>query len=152
MILRVILAAACLATAGCTVLPNDPDGTLDRVRAERLFRVGLISSGGLRSPSAEEARFLRRVAAATQAHAALREGAADRLMAGLQDGSLDLVIGELAPATPWMTEVAVLMPIGERIDRKGHMLVAPAAKNGENAWIMLLEREARAVAAELSPR
>lgn len=137
---------AALALAGCDRLPRDPDGTLDRVRSERSFRVGLIAAGDAPVGGAETKAFLGRVAAATGATPALKEGASEPLLIELEDGDLDLVVGPLSPESPWLGKVALLRPIGETLAPQ-HLLVTPIARNGENRWIMLLEREARATAA-----
>ena len=142
---RLALCAA-LALAGCDRLPQDPDGTLDRVRAERRFRVGLIAAGDAPVGVEETKAFLARVAAATGARPALKEGASEPLLIALEDGELDLVIGPLSPESPWLGKVALLRPIGESLAPQ-HLLVTPIARNGENRWIMLLERQARATAA-----
>jgi hypothetical protein len=140
LLLCVLLAAA----AACDSIPADPDGTLDKVRSERIFRAGLISSGKDRAAPSQEKRFLERVAAATGARPELEEGAAEPLLLGLEEGELDLVIGPLAPDSPWVTRVAIIRPIGETLEPP-RLVVVPIARNGENRWIMLLEREARAV-------
>jgi hypothetical protein len=135
------------ALLGCDSIPRDPDGTLDRVRASRTFRVGMIASGDHRPGDGLERAFLDRVAAATGAQPVTVQGAAEPLLLELEDGRVDLVIGAVGSETPWKTEVAVLRPFGETESPPGFLLV-PIARNGENAWIMLLEREARAVRAE----
>lgn len=140
-----------LAAAGCDSLPKDPEGTLDRVRAEHVFRVGLIASGDNRFQSERERDFLLRVARAANARPAIVEGSAEPLLVELADGRLDLVIGMLSPESPWVGRVAVLRPLGETV-RGAKALLVPIARNGENRWIMLLEREARDVAAEGGPR
>ena len=142
---RLALCAA-LALAGCDRLPQDPDGTLDRVKAERRFRVGLIAAGDSPVGAAETGAFLARVAAATGASAVVKEGASEPLLLELEDGQLDLVVGPLSPESPWLGKVALLRPIGETLEPQ-HLLLTPIARNGENRWIMLLEREARSVAA-----
>lgn len=43
--------------------------------------------------------------------------------------------------------VSILPPLGEQVGSDGHVHLAAAARNGENAWIALLHREARDVAA-----
>jgi hypothetical protein len=128
-------------------IPRDPDGTLDRVRAERSFRVGLIASGDRRVGADREQAFLKRVAAATGASPVVTDGAAEPLLLRLEEGDLDLVLGPVSPKSPWMSEVAILRPLGQTIEAP-HLLVVPIARNGENDWIMLLEREARAVMAD----
>lgn len=143
---RLALCAA-LALAGCDRLPRDPDGTLDRIRAERSFRVGLIATGDVEIGAGRRDAFLERVARATGAAPAVKEGATEPLLLELQDGQLDLVIGVISPDSPWVSRVAQLKPIGETLAPQ-HLLLTPMARNGENRWIMLLEREARTVAAE----
>jgi ABC-type amino acid transport substrate-binding protein len=146
---RLALCAA-LALAACDRLPRDPDGTLDRVRAERRFRVGLIATGGTPIGAEPESVFLARVARAAGAQPVLKEGASEPLLLELEDGRLDLVIGPLSPESPWVDRVALLRPIGETVAPQ-HLLLTPIARNGENRWIMLLEREARTVAAGERP-
>jgi hypothetical protein len=136
---------AALALAACDRLPRDPDGTLDRVRAERRFRVGLIATGNAPIGADRTRAFLGRLAAVTGATPILKEGAAEPLLIELEGGELDLVIGPLSPESPWLSRVALLRPIRESVAPQ-HLLLTPIARNGENRWIMLLEREARAVA------
>jgi hypothetical protein len=145
-----IAFCAALALAACDRLPKDPDGTLDRVRVERSFRVGLIAAGD-EPVGAERARaFLARVARATGAKPLMKQAASEPLLLELEDGKLDLVIGPLSPESPWVERVALLQPIGEPVAPQ-HLLLTPIARNGENRWIMLLEREARAIAAGEGP-
>jgi len=143
---RFALCAA-LALAGCDSLPKDPDGTLDRVRAQHSFRVGLIATGDVQIGAERRDAFLGRVARATGAAPTVKEGATEPLLLELQDGQLDLVVGIISPDSPWLGRVTLLRPIGETIAPQ-HLLLTPMARNGENRWIMLLEREARAVATE----
>lgn len=141
---------AALALAGCDRLPRDPDGTLDRVRAERRFRVGLIADGEAAIGEVRARALVARVAGATGATPVVKEGASEPLLLDLEDGRLDLVIGLLSPDSPWLGRVALLRPIGETVAPQ-HLLLTPAARNGENRWIMLLEREAGATAAGERP-
>ena len=52
------LAAALLALAGCSDFPRDPDGTLERVEAAGVIRLGVVS-GAAREPVAEARREVR---------------------------------------------------------------------------------------------
>lgn len=144
--IRPLILCALLCAAGCGRIPADPEGTLDRVREDRTFRAGLISSGERRAAGTEEKKFLDRVAAATGARPILTEGAAEPLLLELEEGGLDLVVGPVGPDSPWKKRVAILRPIGMTIEPPS-LLIVPIARNGENRWIMLLEREARAVRA-----
>ncbi len=139
---------AVLALAGCDRLPEDPDGTLDRVKAERSFRVGLIATGDSAFGAEEQRAYLSRVARATGATPRVREGASEPLLIALEEGKLDLVIGPLSPESPWLSRVALLEPIGETRTPQ-HLALTPIARNGENRWIMLLEAEARPFAERL---
>lgn len=136
--------------AGCGQFPKDPDGTLNRVRAEHVFRVGIVAPGpgpGTLGRQQTQA-FLAGISAATGAKPSVSTGASEPLLAKLEDGKLDLVVGALDPASPWVKRVAMIPPLHERVSLGEHYLLTPMAKNGENAWIMLLEREAREAVAE----
>jgi ABC-type amino acid transport substrate-binding protein len=138
--IRTFLLATALLAAGCDSIPADPDGTLERVRADRLFRVGLIASHA--PPPNGAADLLRRLSRATGAKAAVERGPAEALLTRLEEGELDLVLGEFAEQSPWSAQVTLTEPIGAR----GATVLAAAARNGENAWIALVHREARAAA------
>ena len=137
-----ILLAAALFIGGCDAIPADPDGTLDRVRSERQFRVGLIASHGRPFAPDRAQDLLKRLSRATGARAAVERGAAESLLTKLEEGRLDLVLGEFAEKSPWAAQVTLTEPIGA----SGTTVLAAAARNGENAWIALVHREARAAA------
>ncbi len=141
MILR-LSAAGLLLLAACGEMPRDPEGTLERVRAEHVFRVGLISSGDHRDDAHRERDFLLRVARATGAQPVVTEGAAEPLLLKLEEGGLDLVVGTVAEKSPWLGRVAILEPLTQ-LGGEPARIVSPIARNGENAWIMLLEHHAR---------
>lgn len=146
MIARLAICTALVA--GCSDIPRDPEGTLDRIRAQQLFKVGVIEA---HSPSDDwqgrSDQFVRRLAARTGARAEVQRGAAEPLLMKVEHGELDLVIGPLAPTSPWEGHVSVLPALAEHVRPDGHLRLAPVARNGENAWIGLLHREALAVRA-----
>jgi hypothetical protein len=141
---------AALTLAACDRLPTDADGTLDRVRAERRFRVGLIAAGGAPAGAGPQAAFLARIARATGARPVIKQGASEPLLLDLEDGGLDLVVGPLSSESPWLERVALLPSLGS-VAGPHEVLVTPIARNGENRWIMLLEAEARAVGGGKAP-
>ena len=124
--------------AACDPIPRDPERTLDRVRATRIIRVGEVAgdAAGAWRP------LLARVAAATGARPAWQRDSLEPLLLRLEAGELDLVVGGVfAKRTPWKSRVT-LGPVLRKDGEVGHHAVA---RNGENAWVMLLEREARAL-------
>jgi hypothetical protein len=141
---RIALCTA-LALAACDRLPTDPDATLDRIRSERSFKVGLIATGKATVGAEQQRLFLARVARATGARPVIETGASEPLLLDLEDGGLDLVIGPLSTESPWVDRVALLEPLGAA-PGPHKTVVTPIARNGENRWITLLEHEARAVA------
>lgn len=138
----VLFVLAALALSACANFPTDPDGTLDRVRSAHVFRVGIIAG----SWAGPQRPFLAGLSNATGARPHIFLGPAETLLTDLEAGKLDLVLGTVAPDSPWAAEVAFLQPIGEQPGTR-RLLLIPMAKKGENAWIMLLERQARAIRA-----
>ena len=134
--------------AACQDYPRDVEGTLARVRAERVVRVGLIAGAAEERDRAAIAAYLDRVGKAAGARPEITRGAAEPLLLRLDQGALDLVIGDMAEGTPWVSDVMVIEPIAAHPLGKERILVSPMARNGENRWIMLLERAVRDGAAE----
>ncbi|HYD08051.1 MAG TPA: hypothetical protein VEC60_20110 [Reyranella sp.] len=128
------------AAAACADYPRDIDGTLDRIRESRVLRVGAT----LAPDDVDLAQdYVSRLERATGARATMSAGPAEQQIALLEAGELDLVIGDFAEDSPWLTEVAVIEPLNERVVGDRMVGLAPVAANGENRWIMLLEREVR---------
>lgn len=126
---------AAVLLAGCSDYPRDVEGTLDRVRAERIIRVGLVAG----TPRSERLdAFLAALGRASGARPHIVSGSAETLFPRLDDGALDLVIGEFGEASPWVDEVAIIEPLVA-----GEPALGPAARNGENRWIMLVEKVVR---------
>ena len=137
------LAAGAVLLASCGAYPRDIDGTRERVEAGHVMRVGIFQ-GSLAGPDrALAAAFLARLSRATGAEPRLVTDAAEPLLARLEAGELDLVIGEIAEDSPWLTDVAVIEPLSEHSLGERTVGLSPIARNGENRWVMLLEREVR---------
>ena len=140
---RALIAAGLALVAACGSLPRDIEGTRDRVESSRVIRVGLFQ-GSLSGPDrARAAAWLDRLSRATGARPQFVTGAAEPLLSRLQAGELDLVIGEVALDSPWLDEVAVIEPLARHEVGGRTIGLSPIARNGENRWIMLLEREVR---------
>lgn len=131
--------------AGCGNIPRDPDGTLDRVRRDHVIRTGLVQGGSAADASGWR-RVLARVAANTGALPVFRSGALEPLLLDLEAGELDLVVGgRFDEKTPWKTRVTLGPPIGSIETPAGTTGGHIVARNGENAWIMLIQRETKAL-------
>ena len=110
------VAAVALAAAlsGCEV-PQDPDGTLDRVR-DGTMRVGVTESdpwvdvADPNRPRGVEPTIVRRFAATLDADIEWVDGSEEELMGALKEGQLDLVVGGLTTQTPWKKEAALTRP------------------------------------------
>ena len=146
MKLAPLLAVALIACAGCSDLPRDPDGTLERVMRERQFRVGIVASSG--GVHASHQALVARLARATGARPLIEQDSAEPLLIRLEEGDVDLVLGEFEHKGPWTTQVHMLPALARRTAGDREIVVAAAAANGENRWIMLVDREARALGAQ----
>ncbi|MEO6389126.1 MAG: hypothetical protein ABIT16_11655 [Croceibacterium sp.] len=134
--------------ASCSTYPRDIDGTLDRIEQSHVVRVGLAELRPGQQAKAQQ--FIARIEHVTGARATIDMAPAEAQLARLEEGGLDLVIGEFADDTPWIETVAVLEPLDHRAVGHHQFGLAPAAANGENCWIGLLEHEIRSATA--SPR
>jgi hypothetical protein len=141
--MKYLLCLPMLMLVACQNYPRDTAGTLDRVHADHVIRVGLIAGEAEARDRARIAAYLDRVGKATGARPVVTRGAAEPLLLRLDQGALDLVIGDMSETTPWATDVMVIEPIGDTMIGKERVLLSPIARNGENQWIMLLERAVR---------
>jgi hypothetical protein len=140
-----MLLVGITVTAACGSYPDDVESTLSSIQSAHVIHVGLIA-GTDRSPNFAKAQiYLRQVSKDVGATVELREGSTEALLAEVEQGSLDLVIGEIAVDSPWLPDIAVVEPIAERRVGKRSLGLGAIARNGENRWIMLLERHARDV-------
>ncbi len=135
-----LVALSLLLAGGCSDIPQDPDGTLRRIRSEQKFRVGTVARSA--PASEQEIAFLQRVERAAGARASIESGAAESLLLKLEEDQLDLVLGEFHAKTPWSAQVTFVPPAEKQAGSDTKIVVSAAAKNGENAWISLLHAEA----------
>ena len=104
---------AVLMLAGCTI-PQDPEGTLDRVEGGTM-RVGVTSSEPWVTVEGEsyagvEVALVRRFAAELGAQIEWTTGSEEELVGALHERKLDLVIGGLTKKSPWKKQVALTRP------------------------------------------
>jgi polar amino acid transport system substrate-binding protein len=159
---RLLSAALALLVAGCQI-PQDPDGTLDRV-AGGTMRVGVTESdpwvtveplGGV------EVDLVRSFARDLNARVEWIPGGEEELVNALHEGSLDLVVGGMTSKSRWKKDVALTRPYVEtkavagdprsppvldeadarapesELETEKHVMAVPF---GENAWMVRLER------------
>jgi len=132
-----------LLTASCGPYPRDIEGSFDRIGTSKVIRVGVVEGSIRPTNSAVATAYLRRLRAATGATPRITSGSSEPLLASLETGDLDLVIGEFALDSPWNTQATLIEPIAERTVGDRPIGLSPIARNGENRWIMVLEREVR---------
>ncbi|WP_429614976.1 hypothetical protein [Sphingobium olei] len=126
-------------------MPRDPEGTSEAIARSRQIRVGLVQGDSdFARPAA--ARLLRRLAHETGARPVLRAGSTETLFKQLERGDLDLVLAPLDPKSPWMIDVTPGPPLAATGQGEARIEYYPVLRNGENRWIMQVERIARTVA------
>lgn len=148
MILRTCAFLLLSALTGCGEYPRDPQGTLDRVRSEGSFRVGLVAPLEAVGLDSKALALLQRVGSASGAAPMLERGDAEPLLDRLERGELDLVIGRFHAKTPWRRLVSFSPPLRVEMQGRTEIRLVAAMRNGENGWISLVEREARNAAPE----
>lgn len=145
-ILRAVMCLLALASlVACGSIPRDPDGTLERVRAEQLLRVGASPAEGSvafegDSASGREAELAVDFAEELGAEVSWTLGGEGELVAAMERGELDLLVGGLQADSPWADKVSLTRPYRESTELDEtikHVLAVPL---GENAMLVRLER------------
>jgi hypothetical protein len=129
-----------LALTACDGIPRDPARTREQVRESGAIRLGWVT-GAPEEPEAR--RVLSEVERAAGARSQLRRGDSETLLGELEEGKIDLVYGAFAMDSPWAKKVHLGKALGWRAEPPMHV-TAPrfAYRNGENGWIMQVERVA----------
>jgi ABC-type amino acid transport substrate-binding protein len=145
-VLSGVLLLVSLTGCGLTI-PTDPDGTLDRVRAEEVLRAGASPSPGWvevagtsQNPSGREVELVEAFAASLDADVIWTVAGEEHLVGLLEDGKLDLVVGGITDKNPWMEKAALTRPyVEQRVSgtTEAHVMMLPM---GENAFQSELER------------
>jgi hypothetical protein len=134
----VLLCAVLLAA--CQAIPADPDGTTERVREERLYRIGVTDKRIVSHPAAR--RFLHQVSEAAEAEPEIVRGRGEQMLALLERGEIDLTIEWMSPSSPWLRQLSALPPLAEKSDGDERLHLMAVARSGENEWISILHRAA----------
>jgi hypothetical protein len=139
---RLLLAGFALVSA-CNALPRDPAGTSSRVARGHSFRIGFADADAAGDPQA--ASLVKKLEAATHAKAIIVDGAGEVLLKHLADGDVDVPLGNFRADSPWQTEIAFAPPLRTSGKSSDALELKAAMRNGENRWIMTVERASRAV-------
>ncbi|WP_185998957.1 hypothetical protein ACLIMP_22435 [Novosphingobium aerophilum] len=142
---RIVGMMLTLLVAGCDGLPRDPAKTLTRIEQTRIFDVGVVA-GTPDEPATH--RLISEVERRTQARGQMHEGPGDQLFGDLNAGKLDLVIGTFSKDSPWKTDVTFGPALQTLPGSEAPLELKTVMRNGENRWIMLVERSSRVVSAE----
>lgn len=130
-----------IALAGCGEIPRDPERTEALVRASGVIRLGWVEGTPL-EPKAGE--VLTNIEHATAAKVERRNGDSEKLLRELEEGKIDLVYGRFAQDSPWATQVHFGYALGWRAIPPKHVETPRFAfRNGENEWIMRVEKAAK---------
>jgi ABC-type amino acid transport substrate-binding protein len=140
-LLVLVAAAVLLAGCGTSLLPDDfpadPDGTLDRIRADGVVRVGASPRPGWvevgdDAPTGREPRLVEAFAADLDAEVEWTVAGEEELVRLLEDGEIDLAVGGFTEANAWVSKVGLTRPYTGT-----HVMMVPM---GENALQSRLER------------
>ena len=156
--LRPVSLVCALVLTGCSI-PRDASHTLEHIRGG-VVRVGIVENDPWvvdqgTTVDGIEGRLVARVASSIGARIEWVRAPEFELIRSLHDRKVQLVIGGFDSTVPWAKEVAFTRPYLKSVDGKTHVLAAPP---GENAWLMLLDKQIEAfkppvpsTAAEFSP-
>ncbi|HEX2232835.1 MAG TPA: transporter substrate-binding domain-containing protein [Thermoleophilaceae bacterium] len=112
-----VALAATVAASGCEI-PQDPDGTLDRVTGGTM-RVGVaeadpwVTLDGAEPSGGVEVELVRRFAREVDARVEWIDGSEEELVNAAKEGSLDLVISGMTSNSRWQQDVAFTRPYVE---------------------------------------
>lgn len=137
---ELLLALSLLLTA-CADYPRDLEGTSQTITTRKTMHIGIVA--GPTSGTARRQAFIAKLTNITGARAIIVTGSAEPLLLDVGSGKLDLVVGEFSKETPWIDEVAVIEPIDKRMVGENEIDLVPIARNGENRWVMTLEKAVR---------
>ncbi|HUD90460.1 hypothetical protein [Sphingobium sp.] len=135
-----------LSLVACDALPRDPGGTSTRIEQTRSFSVALADPSVRSAP--EVGKLIREIERRTNAHPQWRAGLGEKLLQQLDHGSLDLLIGRFTADSPWATAVAFGPALSSSGPKDAPIELKAAMRNGENRWIMTVERASRAISTE----
>lgn len=144
--MRTLLFFSFILLAACDGIPRDPEGTLERIRREQVMHVGIVDGASPQGVGLSSA-LIAALAEDTGAKPVVTRGALEPLLVRLEAGEIDLMVGgRFAEDTPWKTRVTLGPPLASQVAAASTLNEHAVTRNGENAWIVLVQREAKALA------
>jgi polar amino acid transport system substrate-binding protein len=148
-LLLLVSAVVLLAGCGTSLLPDDypadPDGTLDRIRADGVVRVGASPRPGWvevgdGDPTGREPGLVEAFAESLGAEVEWTVTGEEDLVRLLEEGEIDLAVGGFTDTNAWVDKVGLTRSYAE-VEVAGtteaHVMMVPM---GENALQSRLER------------
>jgi polar amino acid transport system substrate-binding protein len=148
-LLLLVAAVVLLAGCGTSLLPDDypadPDGTLDRIRADGVVRVGASPRPGWvevgdGDPTGREPGLVEAFAESLGADVEWTVTGEEDLVRLLEEGEIDLAVGGFTDTNAWVDKVGLTRSYAE-VEVAGtteaHVMMVPM---GENALMSRLER------------
>jgi polar amino acid transport system substrate-binding protein len=148
-LLLLVSAVVLLAGCGTSLLPDDypadPDGTLDRIRADGVVRVGASPRPGWvevgdGDPTGREPGLVEAFAESLGAEVEWTVTGEEDLVRLLEEGEIDLAVGGFTDTNAWVDKVGLTRSYAE-VEVAGtteaHVMMVPM---GENALMSRLER------------
>jgi hypothetical protein len=143
MMFRVGAFLSALVLSSCSDFPKDAGSTLQRVRSEHVFRVGLVEPSAPVGSDPTVLYMLRVIGSAVRASPQIVSGNGETLLVDLEEGKLELVVGKFEKKSPWTQRITMGPALSREFEGKTEFQLAPLMQNGENGWIKLVERAAR---------
>lgn len=141
-----VAACALLLLSACDMLPRDPAGTSQRIERSRTFNVALADPAIRSAP--QVSKLVAEIERRTKSRAEWHSGSGEALFQHMSEGRLDLVIGRFTADSPWATDVAFAPALATSGSKDAPIELKAAMRNGENRWIMTVERASRAISQE----
>ena len=134
------LSVVCVLSGAACGLPHDPNGTLERVAAQRLLHVGFAEAppwiaDSTSEPHGVEADLVREFAATLNARVTWTEGNLQDLQETLEHYELDLLVGGLDKRASSSTHVGFTRPYLKERLTLGHLSGLPAPSSLEGVEI-----------------
>jgi len=138
-----LLMTGLVLLCSCNGLSRDPGENSQRVVRDKAFRVGFVTPEI--SNEIQTSRLIDHLEKATGARSEVVAGSGEALLTGLQNGDVDIVIGRFQAESPWASEVSMGPALSESGMPGNPLELKAAMRNGENQWIMQIERASRVI-------